>query len=126
VRTALTALLVLASAAARAEWLELGESGTATHYLDPASIRKDGPLRRLWELQDLKLRLPNGEYSRRSLFEYDCNAARFRILSVSAFSGQMASGEILVMGVDPGSSGISQSITPGTIAEATLNLVCAP
>ena len=74
-RFVLAALLLLATIPAWAEWVRLGETDTAIHYLDPATIRKDSNLRRVWELQDLKVRLPDGELSRRTLFEYDCKGS---------------------------------------------------
>ena len=116
---------MLATTPAWAEWEMLGETDTAVHYLDLATIGTDGSLRRVWELQDLKLRLPNGERSRRTLFEYDCKEKRFRTISMSAFPGQMANGEILLIGSDPRSSGDWQIVPPGTVAQVALRLLCA-
>ena len=54
-RVVLVALLMLATIPAWAEWLKVEENDIGTvFYLDPATIRKDGDLRRVWGLQDLK------------------------------------------------------------------------
>ena len=124
-RIALTIMLMLASAPAWAEWTKVGETAGSVHYLDAATIGKDGNLRRVWEIQDLKARLPSGEVSRRAMSEYDCAEQRFRMLSVSSFMGLMSTGEILLTGSDPESLRKWQSIPQGTIAQATLKLVCA-
>ncbi len=124
-RIALTILLTLATAPAWAEWTKVGETAGSVHYLDAATISKDGNLRRVWEIQDLKAHLPTGEVSRRAMSEYDCTEQRFRTLSVTDFMGPMATGEILLTGRDPESFRNWHAIPQGTIAQLMLKFVCA-
>lgn len=85
-RVLICILIVLVSAPASAEWVKSWESktsGTIT-YFDPDTIRKDGNLRRVWVLQELRIRGKEyGEMSRRALWEYNCPEGRFRSLQIS-------------------------------------------
>lgn len=113
--------LLLASSGAWAEWVKVGETDNAVFYIDPATIRKEGNLRRVWNITDLKQRGNLGELSRRARYEYDCKQERQRILSISGHSGPKASGETL------GSEGPTQwnEIPPETVSETIIKLVCA-
>ena len=74
----------------------MGGDGSHTYYIDPASVQKEGAVRRAVTLTDLKARGRYGELSRRSVDEYDCTARRRRILSVAEYSAPMAAGNVLV------------------------------
>ena len=93
-----------------------------TFYFDPATIRKDGNMRRVWELQDLRKRGRHGEMSRRMRVEYDCKQERWRYLGISGHSKPMAGGTILI---STGEDNDWTAIPPGTIVETIFNLVCA-
>ena len=121
-RIVLTALLMLATAPAWAEWVKVDETDEVLIYVDPATIRKDGNLRRIWEMQDLKARDSDGSLSRRALSEYDCKGKRLRLLSLSTHSGQMATGKIIIT-VSP--SGKWDCAVPGTSGQTMLKFVCA-
>ena len=94
-RIALTLLLVLASAPAWAQWVKVGQTYAAVHYVDPATVSKDGNLRRVWALQDMVDAGASGVMSIRALQEYDCAQDRFRYLSVTTHSRPMAGGYVL-------------------------------
>lgn len=95
-RGSLTLLLLLLAAPAWADWVKLAESSNAVYYIDTATISEIGELRRFWAIQDMREANPGGIASIRALEEYDCAKARFRYLSVSAHSGPMAGGQILL------------------------------
>ena len=122
-RVVLTVLLMLATAPAWAEWLKVSENDTVVFYVDPATLRKDGTLRRVLELQDLKRRDRDGELSRRSVFEYDCADERYRILSSSAHAGQMATGAVIINVSDPDPDTWDHAPLE-SVAETLLRLVC--
>jgi hypothetical protein len=94
-RFALTLSLILAAAPAWAEWVKVGRTDAAVHYVDPATLSKDGNLRRVWAMQDMIETSPEGVRSIRALQEYDCADESFRYLAVAAHSGPMARGEVL-------------------------------
>jgi hypothetical protein len=120
-KTLLFALLVV-TGSAWAEWVKIGETENAYHYVDPATIRKDGNLVRVWELNDLKQRHKDGELSRRYRSEYDCKQELYKMLSISEHSGPMASGTTLTSGIpDAPWTGIP----PNSVVEDVLKIVCA-
>jgi len=91
--------------ALEAEWVETGRNAVCTVYSNPASIRRNGKLVKIWELLDLKsaIRLAKGKphrsIKRRS--EYDCRQNRWRTLYLSFYSGNMASGELVYRSSEP-------------------------
>ena len=121
-RYLLLPLLLFATGLAWAGWEKVYTTATATHYVDRASIRKDGNLRRMWSLTDLKQRDKNGEMSRRSKSEYDCKGERMRYLALSTHSESMAGGKTLL---NEGEEEMWRAIPPGTAAEAILEMACA-
>ena len=117
----LVSLMMLAGSA-WAEWVLYSETDTSTFYYDPATIRKDGNMRRVWELSDLRKRHKDGEISRRYRAEYDCKNERTRILSFSLHSEPMAGGEVLK---NFGEDKEWREIPPGTVVNTILKIVCA-
>ena len=115
-------LLATAAASAFAEWTKLGESDAETFYIDYKSVRKDGDLRKVWEIQDKKQRLDGGAISIRSRTEYDCKAERWKLLSFSAFSERMASGKTLISDDSPDAW---SDIPPDSAAMRISKIVCA-
>ena len=118
----LIAMVLIATGSAWAEWVKLGENKDANIYIDPASIRKDGNLRRVWQIQDLKQRNKDGEMSRRARREFDCKQERFRFLSLSSHSEPMAGGTTLF---SEGEDAKWHDIPPDSVAEAMQKFVCA-
>lgn len=98
VRIILSIWLLMLPSVAIAEWVKVSQSSSGVTYVDATSIRAEGSLRRAWILQDLRTRDPYGELSRRSWREYDCPGTRFRMLSITNYSGPMATGKILISG----------------------------
>lgn len=120
-RLVLTVLLLVAVNPAWAKWVKGAETDDAAIYIDPAKIRKNGHLRRVWRLQDLKQRDPDGVLSRRGLQEFDCKGKRFRVLSGTGHEGSMGSGETL-RSFDSPTEWVD--IKPDTPAEDILRRVC--
>ena len=122
-RVVLALSLLLAAAPLRAEWLKVGETDAAVHYIDAATIRRDGNLRRVWTVQDMRDTDPAGVRSIRALEEYDCLTERFRYLSLTAHSAPMAGGEVVAAHI------LDDNWTarpPGTKPSAIEKIVCAP
>lgn len=116
------ALMLFVTGAAWADWVIVGESPESTVYVDPATIRKEGDLRKVWGIQDLKERDKDGEKSRRYREEYDCKGARKRYLSATTHSETMAGGTPLLTTSDPSPW---TDIRPGSVADDILKQVCA-
>ena len=120
---ALLLCLLFISGSASAEWVKFGETDNIYHYIDPTTIRKDGNLRKVWQIHDLKQRSKDGELSRRFRLEYDCKNERYRFLSISEHSGPMASGITLYQSTEEGNKW--SDIPPGSKGEDALKIVCA-
>ena len=114
--------LLLALGGAWADWVKIGASDSGELFLDPETIRKEGHIRKVWQLQNLNQADDSGALSRRYRKEYDCTDKRDRILSFRKHSGSMATGKILDKGnlADPW-----QDIPPGSFSGTALNTVCA-
>ena len=100
----------------------VGVTSTAVFYIDRTTIHKNGDLRRVWVIQDLKQRDSDGVISRRVLEEYSCKEKRRRILSISVHSERMAGGRNLDMDSTPSEW---YPIAPGVTAEGIFGVVCA-
>ena len=110
---------MLISTSAMAEWtvVVVAEDGSFTGYADLSSIRKTANGVRMWSLYDDKTPKESSlgkVLSTKNLKEYDCNNERGRTLSLSVFSGNMGTGNV-VFNIDitdeweyiaPGSSGM--------------------
>ena len=121
-RILLTVLLMLATSQAWASWARVHESAAAVFYVDPTTLRKDGNVRSVWQLQDVKGRAPKGELSFRILNEYNCKDKLVRRISRIAHSGHMATGTARVIGKE---SAVRDKIAPHTPDYVVLKFVCA-
>ena len=74
-------------------WTRLVETQTMTFYVNKNAIEKEGDIRRIWEMQDLKAADPEGVLSRRYLNEYDCKEKMHRIGQMTSFSGHKLTGK---------------------------------
>ena len=93
-------LLAVVSSGAAAEWVKVGETSSATVYVDPATVRRDGDLVKIETLYDLKAAIVsknNGKAytSQKSQSAYDCKEAQWRMLSFSWYSKNMSEGKMV-------------------------------
>jgi hypothetical protein len=113
--------LMLLAGSAWAEWVIYAENDVNSFYFDPATLRKDGNMRRGWELTNYKQRDKYGSISSRSRCEYDCKYERFRILTISEHSEPMARGSVTRQQYE---GGPWADIPPDTISEKLFKVVC--
>jgi hypothetical protein len=113
---------LLAATPAKAEWVLFTETSRSVVYLDPATLHKEGNLRSVSVLTDLKTQGPSGQRSMRTLYEYDCGKKQSRGLSISSHSGPMATGDIIARYDAPDAW---SDVLPGTASESILRFVCA-
>ena len=114
--------LLLVASFAQAGWVLVSEDDRGDIYIDPDTLQKNDAFRKIWQLQDLKVRDPYGEMSRRTWKEYECGTGRTRILMFVAHSSPMVEGKPISSG---GASGRWSDIAPRTADEATFRKVCA-
>ena len=120
-------LLALALAAATSgsawamNWTRLVETQTMTFYVNRNAIEKDGDIRRIWEMQDLKAADPEGVRSRQYVNEYDCKHRMHRIGRMTSFAGPMLTGQKLF---DVEEFGYWRKIPPASLFEKGFVLHC--
>ena len=88
-------LIVLSSEPSYAEWVFVSGDDEAgmTVYVDPDTLRRNGDLVKMWHLSDRKTM--EGYGSIKTQREYDCAAARHRLLAASIYSEHMGQGKLL-------------------------------
>lgn len=94
-RIVATILLMAVAMPSAAEWVKITEDRDIAIYADPATIRKNGTLRRVWELRDLKGRSPGNPQSDEVHFEYDCYGDRMRMIESILYAEAMGKGRVL-------------------------------
>ena len=118
----LLGLMTMLTCSAWAEWVRAAESNKTTLYIDPATIRKDGNIRTVWILRDLKQREPSGSLSFVEQFEFDCKNERSSVMSMRSYSMPMAGGELLKDYQFRGSDW--SDIPPRAVSYDILKIVC--
>ena len=104
-------------------WMKATEGADGTvFYIDRDSIKKEGSLIRVWELQDLKAKGPLEEKSRRVLVEYDSKNERRRVLSFSFHGESMGAGVTLKSDQTPGKWTM---VVPNTTAAVVFQVASA-
>jgi len=104
-------------------WMKATEGADGTvFYIDRDSIKKEGVLIRVWELQDLKAKGPLEEKSRRVLVEYDSKNERRRVLSFSFHGESMGAGVTLKSDQTPGKWTM---VVPNTTAAVVFQVASA-
>ncbi len=128
-RTLLVLMLVVAPAA-QAEWVKVAQADDTFYYVDPATLRREGTLRQIREVQDFAAPRPGGARSRHALFEFDCSAGRWRVLAITDHAEPMGAGK--VVGTWTGESAWSyvapltgSNIPASTTNRTTLRYVCS-
>ena len=119
-------LLVLDSGAAYAEWVKVSdrdEAGT-TVYVDPATIRRNSNLVKMWQFYDYKTVQTVGGVrflSNKEELEFDCVEERSRSLGLKEFSGNMGSGTVVYTNSQVGKW---LPVVPGSIGHTVWKVVC--
>ena len=108
----------------RAAWTPVEGTANSYDYVDLASVRADGTLRRVWTLHDLMEPDQEGDRSYRSLLEYHCPERRYRTLQTLFFAGAMASGRLTGRSSQPGAwrAVHSGSVSASIMAERLSNI----
>jgi hypothetical protein len=114
--------LMMLAGSAWAEWMRIGATDSENFFYDPTTIRKDGNIRRVWELRDFGKRNKDGEMSLRARVEYDCKQESYRVLGLSTHSEPMAEGKALYA---ENRDNIWKVIPPASASEAMFKIVCA-
>ncbi|TKB89548.1 MAG: hypothetical protein E8D41_13150 [Nitrospira sp.] len=119
-------LLVLNSSAAYAEWVKVSDRDEAgkTVYVDPATIRRNSNLVKMWQFYDYQTVQTVGGIrflSNKVEWEFDCVEERSRSLGLKEFSGNMGSGTVVFTNSQVGKW---LPVVPGTIGYSVWKVAC--
>ena len=125
-RLLLFMLLVLSSGPAYAEWVPVsdGDEAGKTVYVDPATIRRNSNLVKMWQFYDYKTVQTVGGIrflSAKEQWEFDCAEERSRVLALKEFSGNMGSGTVVYTNEQVGNW---IPVTPGSISHTVWTVAC--
>ena len=124
-RLLLGLMVLMTAGTASAEWTQSGGNDQFIHYVDRATIRRNGNLVKMWDLADFKTvqKSAAGEsyLSNKIQTEYDCKEEKSRSLAFTWFSGKMGSGKVVYSDSFPGKW---SPISPGSVGEALWKIAC--
>ena len=126
-RLLLVTLLMLSNGPAYAEWVKVsdGDEAGKTVYVDPASIRLNSNLVKMWQFYDYKtVQTVEGVrfLSAKEQWEFDCAEERSRVLALKEFSGNMGSGTVVYTNSEVGKW---IPVMPGSIGQSVWKVACS-
>ncbi len=106
-----------------AEWERIGETtGGNVHYVDFEKLRKHGGYVYYWQLIDFLKSDENGNSSVKGYEQVDCNAFRWKVLSIHIHEKAMGGGTFEAINFDDNSW---EYPPPNSISEFRLEQVCS-
>lgn len=120
-------LLAVLSSSAMAEWVKVGANDKSTIYADPATIRKEGNMVKMWRLKNygspkVYSFSTNTVLSDREQSEYDCKEEQYRSLYISYHSEKYGKGEVVYRDTYPASNW--RPVEPDSIGAELWKLAC--
>ena len=117
---------MLSSEPAYAEWVKVGDGDEAgrTVHVDPATIRRNSNLVKMWQFYDYKTVQTVGGVrflSTKEQWEFDCAEERSRVLALKEFSGNMGSGTVVYTNSQVGKW---LPVMPGSIGRTVWAVAC--
>jgi len=88
-------LMILATST-WAEWKKFHANEESTSYIDYATVKSNGAMRKVWIIGNMKEAESSGVKSWRAMTELDCVEERFRLRLATGFKREFAKGEILL------------------------------
>jgi hypothetical protein len=125
-RLFLITLLLLSSSPAYAEWVKVNDSDEVgkTVYVDPATIRRNSNLVKMWQFYDYETVQTVGGIrflTAKEQWEFDCAEERSRVLALTEFSGNMGSGTVVYSNSEVGRW---QPVAPSSIGQLLWKFAC--
>ncbi|HYF18464.1 MAG TPA: surface-adhesin E family protein [Ramlibacter sp.] len=117
---AISVALLLAPLAGQAQWVSYAQTESGSFFLDPGSVRQEGPRTLVWRLFELQQRRGDGVQSGKALVELDCAAGSYRYLRTFHYGGSMGHGQYI------GSAAVHppEPISPGSVVDELARRVC--
>jgi hypothetical protein len=127
IAAAIGAVALLGSGQALGAWTEVYKDATgATVYADPATIRREGIVVRMWGVIDYPTAQVNARnhryFSQKRLAEYDCENQRVRIHMIGDYFGRLGRGGLAFKNAKP--EKWESIATAGDVAEGLWKYAC--
>jgi len=87
------ALSILLVSQAQAEWSLIGENNIFKIFVEKDSLNKQNEYFYIWALYDFRKRQTEGYHSAKVLYQIDCIAGKYKLLSANTFEDPMGRGE---------------------------------
>jgi hypothetical protein len=118
--------LVVTSGPAYAEWVKVSDTDETgkTVYVDPATIRRNSNLVKMWQFYDYKtVQTVGGNrfLTAKEQWEFDCAEGRSRVVARKEFSGNMGSGTMVFTNSEVGKW---TPVILGSIGQAVWEVAC--
>lgn len=125
-RLFLITLLLLSSGSAYAAWVKVsdGDEAGRTVYVDPATIRRNSNLVKMWQFYDYKTVQTVGGVrflTAEEQWEFDCAEERGRVVALKEFSGNMGSGTVVYTNSQVGKW---IPVIPGSMGHTVWKVAC--
>jgi hypothetical protein len=121
----LFSLLILISTSAWAEWTYVTSSASGDErFLNMQTIRKEGNIRKVWQLVNYSKPNEYGWNSQRGRIEIDCKNETVQLLSSNVFKEKFAGGNS-VFETKKSDTDIPRDIAPNTVMWAIMEKVCS-
>jgi hypothetical protein len=116
---------LIASCTAGSPWTKVPLLGDEHYYIDLTTILKNGNLRKVWELSDLKKPNEDGAKSERIRMEYDCYGERGKVLAIEHYSENMGKGKVIrTINCVENKTCWWDNISPNTVGAVKLDHIC--
>jgi len=120
----MTVLLALAAGSAAADWVSLGDQGSAEVFVDRSTIVRSGNSATMWRVNALKTPASANGIAYVSIKlqdEYDCSGMRMRGVRASAHPEPLGEGPAVT---SEKGSGTWTPVTPLAISEVLWKIAC--
>ena len=124
-KTFVALIFLVLSSHAVADWVRIGETRIFVSYIDPATIRRNGNLVKLWMLTDFKtiqLKAAVPFWSMKAQSEFDCTEELWRVLYASEHTENMGRGRRSARNNAVNAEWFP--ISPGAMEETLWNVAC--
>lgn len=118
--------LVVTSGPAYAEWVKVSDTDETgkTVYVDPATIRRNSNLVKMWQFYDYKtVQTVGGNrfLTAKEQWEFDCAEGRSRVVARKEFSGNMGSGTMVFTNSQVGKW---TPVVPDSVGQTVWKVAC--
>ena len=123
------AVLMMVCSVSWAEWKKAGSTDSFYAYYDKSTIRRNGKIVKMWQMKDYFEEQDEGNgknyKSQKLRHAFNCMDDTAALITVVAYSGSMGEGKIVFSGDIKEEKWDWDSVVPGSVGEAMLEIACS-